>query len=242
MFIVIAPASSSVESVRSSASRDYPVTRLGCAPCQGVRWPLMSKARGGAGGIDGGGRAFEDLVLPRAQARERNDRGRAGAARDHAGWLVSRLVVRARCNDGQHLRRKSARNYTQRSQPSRLNPTRRLRLVRVYRIQCRPRIDRGLVRSGVAGWPLNPTRCPALRDAPDRLLNPFGQVFPIYQRPCARSHRARCKEDGLGKIHAAGVHTALVPRRRTSRPPELLQRAQSPELCGGRAPFLTKSS
>jgi hypothetical protein len=105
---------------------------------------------------------------------------------------------------------------------------------------CEP--GRGLVRSGVAGWPLNPIRCPALRDAPDRLLNPVGQAFPIYQRSCARSHRARCKEGGLGKIHAAGVHTALVPRRRTSRPPELLQRAQFPELCGGGAPFLTESS
>jgi hypothetical protein len=38
-------------------------------------------------------------------------------------------------------------------------------------------------RSGVARWTLNPRRCPALRDAPDRLLNPFGQAFPIYQRP-----------------------------------------------------------
>src|ERR1700704_2051611 len=44
-------------------------------------------------------------------------------------------------------------------------------------------------RSGVVRWALNPRRCPALRDAPDRLLNPFGQAFPIYQKTCDRSHR-----------------------------------------------------
>jgi hypothetical protein len=35
---------------------------------------LLVWMRGNAGGTDGGGRALEDLVLPRAQARERDDR------------------------------------------------------------------------------------------------------------------------------------------------------------------------
>ncbi len=56
----------------------------GAPPVQGEPPVLLFRERGGAGGTDGGGRASQDLVLPRAAARERDGRGCAGAARDHS--------------------------------------------------------------------------------------------------------------------------------------------------------------
>jgi hypothetical protein len=50
MFIVIAPAPSSAENVRSSASRDYRSCGSVAPPVQGMTMVLSSSARGGAGG------------------------------------------------------------------------------------------------------------------------------------------------------------------------------------------------
>jgi len=59
-------------------------TASSAPPVQGEPLVLLVWLHGNAGGTDWGGRAFEDRVLPRAQARERDDRGHAGAARDHS--------------------------------------------------------------------------------------------------------------------------------------------------------------
>ena len=65
-------------------------------------------------------------------------------------------------------------------------------------------IDRGFARSGVARWPLNPTPCPALRDAPDRLLNPFGRGPPKQRSWSA----ARCNQTG-SRSKETGFSTSL---------------------------------
>src|SRR3984893_641607 len=62
--------------------------------CSGAAGSAILPQRGNAGGTDGGGRAFEGLVLPRAQARERDDRRDAFASRDHSARLVAHGSLR----------------------------------------------------------------------------------------------------------------------------------------------------
>src|ERR1700730_5769729 len=54
-----------------------------CAtPVQGLTLQILFTERSGTGGGHGVGRASQDVVLPWAQARERDDRRRAFAPRD----------------------------------------------------------------------------------------------------------------------------------------------------------------
>src|ERR1700726_3616868 len=48
---------------------------------------------------DGSGRAPQDVVLPWASTRERDDRRHACAARDHSAWLEPHGSLRIRCDD-----------------------------------------------------------------------------------------------------------------------------------------------
>ena len=84
-------------------------------PVQGVRWLLLSLARGNAGGTDGGGRASHDL---RCLGLKPESAIIAVVPVLHeiipGGW--SRVwLCEPDATIGQHLRRKSARNLTQRS-------------------------------------------------------------------------------------------------------------------------------